>query len=399
MPTISHRSSSLPSSAVRKLVPFADEAKKEGAHVYHLNIGQPDIDSPKEMMNAISTYEGNYVPYTHSAGNISYRDKLVTYYSKHNIHINSDDLVVTASGSEALLFSMLTCMNPGDEIIIPEPFYTNYNSLAHITGVKIIPVTSNIEDGFKLPEIKQFEEKISDKTKAILICNPNNPTGYLYSSEELNQLKDLVLKHDLFLISDEVYREFVYDADDYVSILTIEGLEDNAIVLDSVSKRYNACGLRIGAFVSKNKDLIEKVIKLAESRLSPPALAQHVAEAAIETEDSYFEGVKEEYLKRRDYLVERLNAVDGVTCPVPGGAFYCVVKLPIDDSDKFCEWLLTDFRHENETVMLAPATGFYATEGLGKDEVRIVYVLKVEDLKKAIDCIETALEVYPGKTN
>jgi aspartate aminotransferase len=396
MITISQRGLDMPASPIRKLVPYAEAAKKKGIKVYHLNIGQPDIQTPPAIMDAVKNANIPVLEYSHSAGNESYRKKLVEYYKKNQINVSFDEIIITTGGSEAIQFGFFTCLNPGDEVIIPEPFYANYNGFAVAAGVKVVPITSSIETGFALPPIDAFEKVITPKTKAILICNPNNPTGYLYSRKEMEALKTICLKHDLFLFSDEAYREFCYDGE-YISALQLEGLEDRVILMDTISKRYSACGARIGAFVSKNKEVYNTAMKFAQARLSPPGLAQIMGEAAIDLPDNYFESPKAEYLKRRDTLVSRLNKIPGVYCPNPGGAFYAIAKLPIDDSDKFCQWLLESFSYNDQTVMLAPATGFYGTPGLGKNEVRFAYVLNVDAINAAMDCLEKALEVYPGK--
>ena len=387
----------MPASPIRKLVPFAEAAKKRGIKVYHLNIGQPDIETPEVALRAVRNFDQKVVEYSHSAGILSYRKKLVEYYKRYEIHITADDIIIGAGGSEAILFAMNSCMDPGDEIIIPEPFYANYNGFAVNAGIKVVPIPSQIEDGFALPPISEFEKAITPKTKAIIICNPNNPTGYLYSQSELETLKEIVLKYDLFLFSDEVYREFCYDGKKHFSVMHMSGLDENVVLIDSVSKRYSACGIRIGAMISKNKELMATALKFAQARLSPPTFGQVAAEAAIDTPDGYFKNVLKEYLARRNVVVESINKMKGAYCPNPSGAFYVVAKLPIDDSDKFCQWLLEDFNYQSQTVMLAPATGFYATKGKGLDEVRISYVLKVEDLKNAMKCLEEALKVYPGK--
>lgn len=397
MPTISQKGKMMPASPIRKLVPYAEEAKKRGVKVYHLNIGQPDIKTPEVALNAIRNFDQKVVEYSHSAGIQSYREKLVDYYTKHNIHITADEIIIGAGASEAILFAMSSCMDPGDEIIIPEPFYANYNGFAINSGVKVVPIPSSIETGFALPPIAEFEKAISPKTKAIIICNPNNPTGYLYSKEELEILREIVLKYDLFLFADEVYREFCYDGKKHFSVMHLEGLEQNVVLIDSVSKRYSACGVRIGAMISKNKELMATAMKFAQARLSPPSLGQVAAEAALDTPESYFGEVLDEYLARRNVVVEAINKMQGAYCPKPEGAFYVVAKLPIDDSDKFCQWLLEGFEFDGQTVMLAPATGFYATQGKGLNEVRISYVLNVEDLKNSMICLEQALKVYPGR--
>ena len=397
MPTISNRGMQMPASPIRKLVPYAEAAKKKGIKVYHLNIGQPDIKTPEVALDALRNLKETVIEYSHSAGNESYRRSLAEYYKSVGIDVDFSNILITTGGSEAILFAFFSTLNPGDEVIIPEPFYTNYNAFAVQAGVKIVPVTTKIEYGFALPPIEKFEELITEKTKGIVICNPNNPTGALYSEKELNQLAEIVKKHDLYLYSDEVYREFVYDGKKHLSVLNLEGLENNAILLDSVSKRYSACGFRIGAIVTRNKDILETALKFGQARLSPPSFGQIAAEAALDTPQEYFDEVYDEYIRRRNFLVEELNKIDGVYCPTPGGAFYAVVKLPIDDSDKFAQWLLEEFSYNNQTVMVAPASGFYATPGLGKDEVRIAYVLKIEDLKNAVEVLREALKVYPGR--
>lgn len=398
MPKISNKGVNMPSSPIRKLVPYADQAKREGKTVYHLNIGQPDIETPEGMLNAIKNIDFKVWAYTHSEGIPSYRAKLATYYQKVGFKgIEASNIIVTTGGSEAITIAVNACLNPGDEVIIPEPFYANYNGFTCMADVVIKPIVSTIDNGFALPAIEDFEKLIGPKTKAIMICNPNNPTGYLYSRAELEALKVLALKHDLFIFSDEAYREFCYDGKEFVSPMHLEGLEENVIVLDTVSKRYSACGARLGALITKNKEVLGAALKFAQARLSPPGVAQIAGEAAIDTPDSYFTAVNKEYTERRDLVVSALNKMDGVFCPNPGGAFYAVVRLPIDDSDKFCQWMLEEFSFEGQTVMMAPATGFYSTPGAGKNEVRIAYVLKKEDLTKAMKCLEEALKVYPGK--
>lgn len=397
MPRLSERAIEMPASPIRRLVPYAEAAAKRGLKIYHLNIGQPDIETPKEFWDAVKNYNTNVLAYSHSAGNESYRKKLVEYYKKYEIDLNYEDILITTGGSEALLFGLYSCLNPGDEVIIPEPFYTNYNGFAITAGIKIVPVTSFIENGFALPPISEFEKLISPKTKAIMICNPNNPTGYLYSKEELEQLKQLALKYNLYIFADEVYREFVYDGKTHTSILQLSGLDEHAVVFDSISKRYSACGARVGTIISRNKELMSAVLKFGQSRLCPPTLEQVGAEAAVDVPDEYFITVQKEYLSRRNLMVAALSKMEGVTCTNPGGAFYSVVKLPIDDCDKFCTWMLESFSHEGQTVMMAPANGFYATKGLGQDEVRLAYVLKKEDLAKAMECLDAALKVYPGR--
>jgi aspartate aminotransferase len=388
----------MPSSPIRKLVPFADTAKKKGRKIYHLNIGQPDIETPESMLNAIKNSNIKIIEYSHSAGIESYRIKLAEYYKGFKINIDANDMIITTGGSEAIEIAMMTCFSPGDEVIIPEPFYANYNGFTCAADVVIKPVISTIENGFALPAISEFEKLITPKTKGIMICNPGNPTGYLYTRAELESLKDLVKKYDLFLLSDEVYREFCYDGKEYVSVMHLEGIDDNVVLLDSISKRYSACGARIGALISKNKEIMSAAMKFAQARLSPPTYGQIGAEAALQTPQSYFDKVKKEYTARRDFLIEALNKMNGVFCPNPSGAFYCIARLPIDDSDKFCQWMLESFEHENQTVMMAPATGFYSTKGAGKNEVRLAYVLNIDDLKNAIICLEKALKIYPGKT-
>ncbi|HLP12905.1 MAG TPA: pyridoxal phosphate-dependent aminotransferase [Flavobacteriales bacterium] len=398
MPQISKRGEIVPASPIRKLVPFAEEAKKKGRIVYHLNIGQPDIETPQVALDAIKNNKLKVIEYSHSAGNESYRKGLADYYAKFNISLTHNDIIITTGGSEALILGFLTCLNPGDEIIIPEPFYANYNSFAVTAGVNVIPVTAKIENGFALPPISDFEKLITPKTKAILICNPGNPTGYLYTKAELEQLRDVVKKHNLFLFADEVYREFCYDGATPYSAMNLAGIEENVILVDSVSKRYSMCGSRIGALISKNKEVMASALKFAQARLSPPTYGQIAGEAALATPQSYFDNVSAEYVKRRDILVDGLNKIDGVTCPKPGGAFYAIARLPIDNADKFCQWMLESFEYKNQTVMMAPATGFYSTKGLGQNEVRLAYVLNQEALANAVECLNEALKVYPGKT-
>lgn len=394
---ISQKGKNMPESPIRKLVPYAETAKKRGTTVYHLNIGQPDIKTPEVALQAIQNFDEKTIAYSHSAGNASYREKLAKYYNDINIAVSAEDILITTGGSEAILFALNTCCDEGDEIIIPEPFYANYNGFATAAGVKVVPITSTIENDFALPPIEEFEKLISPKTRAIVICNPNNPTGYLYSREELEALRKLVIKHNLYLFSDEVYREFCYGENTHFSAMQLEGLEEHVILFDSVSKRYSECGIRIGALITRNKEVIKTALKFGQARLCPPGLGQVAAEASLETPKSYFDEVYKEYISRRDFMVEALNKIDGVYCPEPKGAFYTVVKLPIDDSNRFAQWLLEDFAHNGQTVMVAPASGFYATAGLGKDEVRIAYVLKNEDLEKAIEVLEAALKVYPGR--
>ncbi|MCA6485641.1 MAG: pyridoxal phosphate-dependent aminotransferase [Chitinophagaceae bacterium] len=396
MPTISQRGQLMPPSPIRKLVPFAEAAKKRGTKVFHLNIGQPDIATPQPMMDAVRNIDFRVLEYSHSAGNESYRQKLTEYYKTVGINITASEIIVTTGGSEAILFGMLACLDPGDEVIIPEPFYANYNGFAIAAGVKVVPVTSYIDTGFALPPISELEKKITPRTKAIIICNPNNPTGYLYTAEEMEQLRDLLLRYPLFLFSDEAYREFCYEGNQ-ISAMHLKGVEDQVILMDTISKRYSACGARLGALVTKNKAVLDAAMKLAQARLSPPSFAQIAAEAAIDLPADYFEETRKEYCNRRDLLVARLNAMPGVYCPCPGGAFYAMARLPIDDSDLFCQWLLESFSHQGATVMLAPATGFYGTPGLGKQEVRLAYVLNSDSINQAMDCLEKALEVYPGR--
>lgn len=394
---ISQKGEMMPSSPIRKLVPFAEKAKKEGKTVYHLNIGQPDIETPQVALDAVRNFSDDVIAYSHSAGFESLRKGMAEYYHHMKIDVDAEDILVTTGGSEALIFAMNTCFNPGDEVIIPDPFYANYNGFAVSTGVKVVPVSAHIEDGFALPPIAEFEKLITSKTRGILISNPGNPTGYLYSKEELEQLRDIVAKHNLYLFSDEVYREFCYDGEEAFSALNLEGIEENVIMIDSVSKRYSMCGARVGALVSKNKEVIATALKFAQARLSPPTLAQVASEAALKTPQSYFDKVKKEYLERRNILVDGLNKIPGVLCPKPKGAFYCVVRFPVDSTEKFCQWLLEDFEYKGQTVMMAPASGFYGVKGKGTDEARIAYVLNQDALKKAVKVLEEALKVYPGR--
>lgn len=396
MPAISIKGLTMPESPIRKLVPFAEKAKDKGRHVYHLNIGQPDIETPKEALEAVKNNDLKTIEYSHSAGFESYRKGLVEYYAKVGVDITLDDLVVSTGGSEALSFTLNSITDPGDEIIIPEPFYANYNGFGIAAGVTVVPVTARIEEDFALPRIEEFERLITSRTKAIMICNPGNPTGYLYTRDELEQLRDLVLKHDLFLIADEVYREFCYDNVEHHSVMSLEGLEEHAIMVDSVSKRYSMCGARIGCVISRNYDFISTVMKYAQARLSPPTLAQIASEAALKTGPEYFAKVKEEYKKRRDILVDGLNAIEGVMCPKPKGAFYAMAQLPVDSTDRFAQWLLSTFHKDDRTVMLAPAEGFYATPGMGLNQVRLAYVLKQEDLEHSVELLEEAIKKYPG---
>jgi aspartate aminotransferase len=397
MLNISNRGQNMPASPIRKLVPYAEAAKKKGIKVYHLNIGQPDIETPPAILDAVRNADIKVLEYSHSAGNESYRRKLVQYYKKVGIDVTHEQIIITTGGSEAIMFGFFCCLNAGDEVIIPEPFYANYNGFACAAGVNVIPITSTIETSFSLPPIEDFEKVITPKTKAIIICSPNNPTGYLYSRAEMEALKKICIKYDLYLFSDEAYREFCYDGE-YVSAMHLSGLDQHVVLMDTISKRYSACGARLGAFVTKNKDVYNAAMKFAQARLSPPGLAQIMGEAAVDLPDSYFDAPKAEYLSRRNLMVSRLNKMPGVFCPNPGGAFYAIAKLPIDDSDKFCQWLLESFSYKDQTVMLAPATGFYGTAGLGKNEVRLAYVLNLNALNAAMDCLEKALEEYPGRT-
>lgn len=393
---ISNRAIQMPASPIRKLVPYAEAAKKRGIKVYHLNIGQPDIETPKQILDAVRHSDFKVLEYSHSAGNESYRKKLVGYYKKVGIEVTTDQIIITTGGSEAIIFGFMACMDAGDEVIIPEPFYANYNGFAVEAGIIVKPIKSSIETGFALPPIEDFEKAITAKTRAIVICNPNNPTGYLYSAAEMDILKLLIIKHNLYLFADEAYREFCYEGT-HTSAMHLTGVDDHVVLMDTISKRYSACGGRIGAFVTKNKALIDATMKFAQARLSPPSFAQILGEAAVDLPDDYFNTTKAEYKLRRDTIVNRLNAIPGVFCPNPGGAFYAMAKLPIDDSDKFCQWLLESFSFNDQTVMLAPATGFYSTPGLGKQEVRLAYVINVMAINAAMDCLEKALEAYPGR--
>ncbi len=397
MPKISKKGIAMPESPIRKLVPFAENAKKSGKKVYHLNIGQPDIHTPKIALDAISSFSNSVVEYSHSAGFESYRKGLSKYYQNIDINVSYSDLLITTGGSEALLFALNSCLDDGDEIIIPEPFYANYNGFSISSGVKVVPIATNIDDGFALPSIQDFEKLISSRTKAILICNPGNPTGYLYSKAELESLKEIVVKNNLFLIADEVYREFAYDGEKHHSVLNISGIENHAIVIDSTSKRYSMCGIRVGCIVSKNKDVISTALKFAQARLSPPTFGQIAGEAALCTPQSYFDKVSKEYVDRRNVLVDGLNSIEGVICPKPKGAFYAIAQLPVDNADEFAKWLLEDFSFEGETIMVAPAAGFYSTINSGFNQVRIAYVLNKDALKKAVQVLKEALKVYPGR--
>ena len=397
MPKVSLKGQQMPESPIRKLVPYAEAAKKKGHKVYHLNIGQPDIKTPEVALEAIKNNTVKILEYSHSAGFESYRNKLAAYYTNHGVSVNAADIIITTGGSEALLFAMGSTMDAGDEIIIPEPFYANYNGFSTASGVKVIPVISTIDEGFALPPIADFEKLITPKTKAILICNPGNPTGYLYTQEEIQQLAELVKKHDLFLIADEVYREFTYDGDKHYSVMNVPGIEQNAIMIDSVSKRYSMCGARIGCIVSKNKEVMATAMKFAQARLSPPTFAQIASEAALETPQSYFDEVITEYKERRDTLINELNKIEGVKVATPKGAFYCIAKLPVDNADNFAQWLLESFNLNGETVMVAPAAGFYSTPGVGLDEIRIAYVLKKEDLIRSVEILKEAIKQYNNK--
>ncbi len=398
MPVTSRRGDSMPESPIRKLVPLADKAKARGIKVYHLNIGQPDLKTPQVAIDAIRNIDRAVLEYTPSDGIKSLRSKLASYYHRFNIDVTEENIIVTTGGSEAVNFAFMSCLDPGDEIIVPEPAYANYTAFAIAAGAVIKPILSKIDDGFALPPVEDFEALITPRTKGILICNPNNPTGYLYTRAEMNAIRDLVKKHDLYLFSDEVYREFCYTGAPYISAFHLDGIEDNVVLVDSVSKRYSECGIRIGALVTKNKKVLENVMKFCQARLSPPLLGQIAAEASIDTPESYMLDMYNEYVDRRKFLIDGLNRIRGVYSPIPMGAFYTVARLPVDDADKFCAWLLSDFEYENQTVMLAPASGFYTTPGIGKNEVRIAYVLEKEALKKALIVLQKALEVYPGTT-
>ena len=398
MPQISQRGTLMPASPIRKLVPLADDAKARGIHVYHLNIGQPDLPTPQAAIDAIRNIDRSVLEYSPSQGYRSYREKLVGYYAKYNINLTADDIIITTGGSEAVLFSFLACLNPGDEIIMPDPFYANYQAFAISAGAVIRTIPTTIEEGFCLPKVERFEELINERTKAIMICNPNNPTGYLYTRREMNQIRDLVKKYDLYLFSDEVYREFIYTGSPYISACHLEGIEDNVVLIDSVSKRYSECGIRIGALITKNVQLRQAVMKFCQARLSPPLIGQIAAEASLEEPETYTRDTYDEYVERRKCLIDGLNRIPGVYSPIPMGAFYTVARLPVDDSEKFCAWCLSEFDYEGETVMMAPASGFYTTPGAGRNEVRIAYVLKKDDLQRALVVLQKALEVYPGRT-
>ena len=399
MPEISERGRMMPESPIRKLVPFAEEAKRKGRKVYHLNIGQPDIKTPEVAIEAVKNLDKKVIEYSHSAGNETYRRKLSGYYRGLDIQVDHTEMLITTGGSEAILFAFMSTLDPGDEVIVPEPYYANYNGFAIAAGVTVKPVISTIENGFALPPVGEFEKLITPRTRGIIICNPNNPTGYLYSREELEQLGRIILKHDLYLYSDEVYREFCYDGQTHFSSMHIPGADQHVILLDSVSKRYSACGVRIGAMISKNRDVISTALKFAQARLSPPGLGQILGEAALDTPPEYFDEVYQEYIERRDFMVAALNDMEGVICPIPKGAFYTIAQLPVDDADDFSRWLLSDFHYEGQTLMLAPASGFYSKPELGKQQVRIAYVLKKDDLVNAMACLEKALQEYPGRTN
>ena len=398
MPTISERGMNMPQSPIRKLSPLAVAAAERGIHVYHLNIGQPDLPTPQCALDAVKHLDRKVLEYSPSEGFKSYREKLTKYYASYNIDVTPDDIIITSGGSEAVLFAFLSCLNPGDEIIVPEPAYANYMAFAVAAGARIRTIATTIEEGFSLPKVEKFEALIGDRTRAILICNPNNPTGYLYTRREMNQIRDLVKKHDLYLFSDEVYREFIYTGSPYISACHLKGIEQNVILIDSVSKRYSECGIRIGALITKNKTVRQAVMKFCQARLSPPLLRQIVAEASLEAPDSYMREVYDEYVERRKCLIDGLNRIPGCYSPVPMGAFYTTAQLPVDDAEKFCAWCLTDFSWEGETVMMAPASGFYTTPGSGRDQVRIAYVLNKEDLKRALFVLRKALEQYPGRT-
>ena len=397
MPQISQRGTLMPASPIRKLVPLADDAKARGIHVYHLNIGQPDLPTPQAAIDAIRNIDRKVLEYSPSQGYRSYREKLVSYYAKYNINLTADDIIITTGGSEAVLFSFLACLNPGDEIIMPDPFYANYQAFAISAGAVIRTIPTTIEEGFCLPKVERFEELINERTKAIMICNPNNPTGYLYTRREMNQIRDLVKKYDLYLFSDEVYREFIYTGSPYISACHLEGIEDNVVLIDSVSKRYSECGIRIGALITKNKQLREAVMKFCQARLSPPLIGQIAAEASLDEPEDYARETYDEYVERRKCLIDGLNRIPGVYSPIPMGAFYTVARLPVEDSEKFCAWCLSEFNYEGETVMMAPASGFYTTPGAGRNEVRIAYVLKKDDLQRALVVLQKALEAYPGR--
>ena len=399
MPEISVRGLEMPESPIRKLAPLAVEAKRRGIKVYHLNIGQPDLPTPQCGLDALKKIDRTLLEYSPSQGYLSYREKLCDFYKKFNINVKPDDIIITAGGSEAVLYSFMACLNPGDEIIVPEPAYANYMAFAISAGAKIKTIATSIEEGFALPKVEKFEELINEKTRAIMICNPNNPTGYLYTRREMNQIRDLVKKYDLYLFSDEVYREYIYTGSPYISAMHLQGIENNTVLIDSVSKRYSECGIRIGALITKNEEIRKAVMKFCQARLSPPLIGQIVAEASLDAPASYYRDVYDEYVERRKCLIDGLNRIPGVYSPIPMGAFYTVAKLPVDDSDKFCRWCLEEFNYEGETVMMAPASGFYTTPGAGHNQVRIAYVLKREDLQRALIVLQKALEAYPGRVD
>ena len=399
MPKISVRGIEMPESPIRKLAPLAMKAKERGIKVYHLNIGQPDLPTPQVGLDALQHIDRNILEYSPSQGYQSYREKLVGYYRKYNIMVDADDIIITSGGSEAVLFAFLSCLNPGDEIIIPEPAYANYMAFAISAGAKIRTITTTIDEGFCLPKVEKFEELINERTRAIMICNPNNPTGYLYTRREMNQIRDLVKKYDLYLFSDEVYREYIYTGSPYISACHLEGIQENVILIDSVSKRYSECGIRIGALITKNKAVRQAVMKFCQARLSPPLIGQIIAEASLDAPEEYYRDVYDEYVERRTCLIDGLNLIPGVYSPIPMGAFYTVAKLPVDDSEKFCRWCLESFEDEGETIMMAPASGFYTTPGIGYNEVRLAYVLKKKDLERALTILKKALEAYPGRVS
>ncbi len=398
MPTISERGVEMPESPIRKLAPLAAAAKKRGTKVYHLNIGQPDLPTPQVGLDALKNIDRDILEYSPSQGYLSYREKLVDYYAKYHINVTPDDIIVTSGGSEAILFAFMACLNPGDEIIVPEPAYANYMAFAISAGAKIRTIATTIDEGFSLPKVEKFEELINSRTRAIMICNPNNPTGYLYTRREMNQIRDLVKKYDLYLFSDEVYREYIYTGTPYISVFHLEGIENNTVLIDSVSKRYSECGIRIGVLITKNKEIRQAVMKFCQARLSPPLIGQIVAEASLGAPEEYYRDVYEEYVERRKVLIDGLNRIPGVYSPIPMGAFYTMAQLPVDDAERFCRWCLEEFSYEGETVMMAPGAGFYTTPGAGYNEVRIAYVLKKEDLEKALMVLRKALEAYPGRT-
>ncbi len=399
MPLISTRGVEMPESPIRKLAPLAVEAKKRGTKVYHLNIGQPDLPTPEVGLNALKQFKGKILEYSPSQGYQSFREKMVGYYAKYNINVTADDIIITSGGSEAILFAFMACLNPGDEIIVPEPAYANYMAFAISAGAKIRTIATTIDEGFSLPKVEKFEELINSRTRAIMICNPNNPTGYLYTRREMNQIRDLVKKYDLYLFSDEVYREYIYTGSPYISVCHLDGIEQNTVLIDSVSKRYSECGIRIGCLITKNKEIRQAVMKFCQARLSPPLLGQIVAEASLDAPEEYYRDVYDEYVERRKVLIDGLNRIPGVYSPIPMGAFYTMAQLPVDDAEKFCRWCLEKFEYEGETVMMAPGAGFYTTPGAGINQVRIAYVLKKPDLERALVVLRKALETYPGRTN